>query len=128
MRDWTTLHPNPTAAAMNDDPRRWRPRHKRALLVAPLDAGGQQGGIFVPEDDRRNKMMGYVLAARDCLEVQPDDIVTFEEGASEVLVTGSGETIHWLAETRVTAIDPDLWPKPQPESTTAGGLVLPGRA
>lgn len=111
-----------------DDERRWKPRHRRTLIVAPLDGQGfDEHGLFVPEDDRRNRTIGYVLATNACVEIQPDDLIYFEEGAGEELKTASGEVICWLHETKATAVDEDLWPKPKAEEVTASGLVLPGR-
>jgi len=71
-------------------------------------------------------MLGYVLATKDCLEVRDDDMVLYEEGAPEVLKTASGELLHWLHESAVTAVDDDIWPKPQAEKTLTSGLILPG--
>lgn len=79
------------------------------------------------EDSRRNKMMGYVLTTRDCLEVEPGDIVMYDEGVTETLKTADGEMLAWLAERNVNAIDDELWPKPAPEVQTASGLFLPAR-
>ena len=112
-----------------DDDRRWKPRHKRTLLVAPLDGQGFDAhGIFVPESTARFRLIGYVLTTKDCTEVEPGDIVFFEEGAQEELKTSSGEMLCWLNETKCTAIDTDFWPKPKAEQVLSSGLVLPGVA
>ena len=109
-----------------DDDRRWKPRHNRTLLVAPLDGQGfDEHGIFVPESTERFRMIGYVLTTKHCEEVAPGDIVFFEEGAQEELTTASGESLCWLHETRCTAIDSDFWAKPKAEEVTASGLIIP---
>ena len=104
---------------------RWKPRHPRTLLVSPLDSSGMKGGIEVQEDSRRNKMQGYVLTTKDCVEIEPGDIVMYEEGMAELLKTATGEELSWITEDNVTAIDDDLWPKPKPETQLASGLYLP---
>ena len=106
---------------------RWKPRHPRTLLVAPMDASGMKGGIEVQEDSRRNKMMGYVLATKDCIEIQDNDIIFFEEGSVEMLKQANGESIGWLTEDKATAVDDEFWPKPQAETKLTSGLYLPGR-
>ena len=107
---------------------RWKPRHPRTLLVAPMDASGMKGGIEVQEDARRTKMMGYVLATKDCVEISDNDIIFFEEGSVEMLKQANGEEIGWLTEDKATAVDDEFWPKPVPEKQLSSGLFLPGRA
>ena len=87
---------------MSETDVRWKPRHPRTLLVAPLDSSGWKGGIEVQEDSRRNKMQGYVLTTKDCVEIEPGDIVTYEEGMAELLKTANGEELSWITAVSYT--------------------------
>src|ERR1700722_7364644 len=104
----------------------WKPRHPQSMLVQPLDGSGFVEGIEVKEDSRRNKMCAYVLATRDCQEVEPGDIIFYEEGTAEMLKTSDGERYFWLTENNATAIDSEFWAKPKDEKKTESGLILPG--
>lgn len=103
----------------------WKPVHERAMLSIPLVDEGYVGGAFIPAAGARHKFQAIVLAANNCRSIEDGDLIWFDMGRGEELVTQAGETFFYITERDASAVNDEFWKAKEKEKQLASGLWVP---
>ena len=102
----------------------WRPVHAHGILAVPLVDEGFDGQTFVPAVGARHSYQAIVVSQKECDAVKERDVVCFDMGRSEEIVTLRGESFLYATEKNLSGVDDTFWPA-QPTQRPSG-LWVPG--
>lgn len=100
----------------------WKPVHARAILAVPLWDEGMAGGVEVPSYKQRRKYQAIVVAVNETKTVEVGDLVCYDMGRGDEIVTYRGELFFHITERNVSAIDDEFGKPEATEKQLASGL------